>query len=451
MESEYFNDPGGEQKTQSTALEVAGAANELQISSAPENEVLLAVKEYLPVNAQEAIKSDIQRLQEQRANSVAELRNNGNLPAEIAAKCEALMRGRSVNTESLTVRQTAQVYDFVMETTAGVRYEKGARLYKMLNEAVGTEVYRAGRSYSRIGMRRMDEMPEYGAYDDTDDFDRSGYTKTRIRISSLRERYSEQKYIFEGKDPISNHYENRAPRDEFTKKIGAIALKHMENQRYDETVSGDNINLMYGRDLERAIHENPEENGKDEDAEYDESGDLLYDMFSEADLALAEEKIELRRDINDPTANDLHTERLREIYNGSVTDLFDQLDAGYIEEVIGENRLTAKSAVALGLGAVERAMAARKFAGAKILNLSGRVTAQCRQLLNISGNPGADAMEKYEKRGANVWTQVNRGVNNLRIIDNLIQNTHELTVLLDLQKAESGAMLSDGSNGEATE
>ncbi|MDR2063504.1 MAG: hypothetical protein LBQ02_01790 [Candidatus Nomurabacteria bacterium] len=410
-------------------------------------EVLSVVGDYLTDGMQETVVKDIQRLIEQQGSSVSELRKNGNLPAEVAKKSEALLRGRQVDVGGLTIKQTGQLYDFVMETTEEARYGKGVRLYGLLSKAVSYDETRARDSYAKIGRRRFGETPEYGAYDNADEFDRRGYRRDKVRMTGIRERYSELRYRFEGKGSSAGWSDKYRDLDEFSRRIGEVTARHKSNMEMDDTLTDDNTDMMHDRDLEWAVDKYDEE--EDYSAEYDENEDLVYGIFTENDLAFAEEEIELRSDIGSSATNDLHTERLREVYtSGGVSDLVDQLDVDYIEEVIGENRLTAKSAVALGYGALTRAVKTHSMNSVKINELARKVHALTRQLLNISGDRSQKIEEKYESRGEATWVRVNRGVNNSKKIDDLLQYTQELTVLLSLQTDEHSVLLTGGDNGE---
>ncbi|MEI6054141.1 MAG: hypothetical protein WCQ49_02100 [Candidatus Saccharibacteria bacterium] len=158
-----------------------------------------------------------------------------------------------------------------------------------------------------------------------------------------------------------------------------------------------------------------------------------------------------------------HVEKLRAIYTGrKVSDFIDQLNVDFIEDIIAENRLTARSSVALGIGALDYFKEAKdkyNVNNARILGLKQKVTSLCAQLLNMEGQiesirakGGSDdavceAMKaKCEKRGNGAWSQVNIGTNNLEVIDALLQYSEELVILLDLQKDDSKTSLSDGSD-----
>lgn len=460
-EENHFNEHH-QPETQLAKIENENQENEIQVNTLPGQEVLLSVRGYLSEKTQNYLSSDINRLNEQNHNSIIELKNRGELSLEMSHKCESLMLARRIDADSLTIEQVNRVHAYVLESVgqdSEVLFEKGARLYSWINAAIGRQMWHSKNSYSRNKQRRFDEVPDFGDYEDADDFDRASDRLSRQWYAGLNDRYFERSCAFDNSTEVKpnrqiDKYRNQ---DEFSRKIGQITTQHLENVENGGTISEDESDLMFGKDLRFSLGE--VERSEDESSEF--NGDLIYGIFTESDMDKVEEIVPLRRDLS-KDSNSLHVAKILDVFtSGKITDVIDQLDVECIERVNGENRLTAKSVVALGVGTLEHFMSVKEkynINSAKMHGLARKVEVLCKDLLNISeshddkkeNDKYEDIKDKLEKRKSSVWIQVNRGIDNLSKIDDLIQYSQELVVLLEIQNNESEFSLNDGNNIQST-
>lgn len=443
-----FSNTNNQPVEQLTSLENNEPKNELQVVTQVEQGMLISVQEFVPESMRSYIESDIQRLNERHNSSIAELRKNGALSAELIKKSENLLSSMDINVDSLTPSQALELFDFAKETNDAVRYVKGVRLYKLLKNSLSPEEIKYIYSSKSIDQRRYDQIPESDSYRGADYYSRAVYFKeVATRMNSIEKRFMEEQYR---KDDVPQRSsDKKTPRvfeekDYFSQSIGRIAAVALENKQNENTYTDDDINIGIDRGLRWAMDVSESYNDVDD---YSDANELTYRMFTDGDIDFIENEVELRNDVSKYSSNNLHTEKIKEIFSGAtVSDFLDQLHVDYIEEMISENRLTAKSVVGLGVSVIEKYLSMKNDNSqnsGKIALLANRTESLCRSLLNIEESQfinGSkvdschDLKQRCEKRSQGVWDRVNGAVKNLKTIDYLLQYAQELVILLDMNE-----------------
>ena len=411
--------------SQGSLIEITRIGGELSISMPQETELARAVGHYLPENLQTSITKDLRRLHMQRENTVASTRERGELSDETAKQSSALEQISKINTDTLTVKQTNDLFHYVQESTPLIRHQKGGELLKIM-QAINSRDFLRSEAFYRYSPNqqiRWDEMYDYG-HIGSSDFDYRQRQELSRAYNIAVDAYNDAANEFNSRIRKQSSMPQK-PTDPFTANLGRITEQYIQDRHDDNLHTEDDYDIMHGRDL--GYIDTDEET--DYSYEFDNDDELVYDMFPVGILEIIDDNADFRQDMSSQSDNSLYYATLKEIYHGNVTNAIDEIDLNFIENLISENRLNAKSVASLATATLQLAVASQENNPAQVKILSVKLKKLICELMSLDPKKTtkfSTILDKINSRSEYNWKRCD----NAKSKSKLVYDTFEVSLNL---------------------